>query len=683
MSRKDTWEWKIANNKKGRWNIDKVSTPFFLTNFPSDMDNKQLWSICEKYGRVSDVYIARKLSKSGKRIAFVRFLKVQDEKQLELKLRDLWIGSFHVFVSLAKFGRENNRVHGESHVHVHTVGAGSNNTQKVTYANVVKGDVVKPNKAEKSIILEGKDIINELAVKPSVFCQVRSVRLIPKLLVLLKEEGFHDLQIKYLGGDWVYVEFDSDLVCSKFKKSSSIHAFFSNFRPVVNGFTIVERVVWIEILGLLCCAWNDNAVNKVAGIWGEVCFLDDDNQAPLAIKRVCIETAQSSLIQEKLSLEAQGINYTVVVKELSNWEPDILCNEDALNYDIPSLASDSEKEVNDFDEDVAEEEGEMTPKGFVDRKGRFFQTEPLKSDEHKRSYNSVPLDAPVGGPIDVSGDQRGAVGSGTAPDTPNATMAGSTVEAKQGLCEDNGSNESLSQPPGFRRDVELNPGTIKMKSNSASSHGSSRLLKKRVPDNIKDISDIMNQYVEMGRSAEERFGSVFCSSSAEDFNNFIDDVGGVDVPMIGKKFTRVDSSNVKLSKLDRFLVSEGVSDRFQGLQVAVLDRLWSDHSPILLHEVKVAYGPPPFRFFNSWMLLDGFDEMIRASVSEFEVNQSWSKFVVFKNKLKFIKNRIWEWIAQTKEIREQQKNDLKSRLHDIDMRIDSGDISTQICNERK
>nr|KAJ0212439.1 hypothetical protein LSAT_V11C400171510 [Lactuca sativa] len=83
------------------------------------------------------------------------------------------------------------------------------------------------------------------------------------------------------------------------------------------------------------------------------------------------------------------------------------------------------------------------------------------------------------------------------------------------------------------------------------------------------------------------------------------------------------------------------------------------------------------------MLLDGFDEMIRASVSEFVVNQSWSKFVVLKNKLKFIKNRIREWHVQAKEIREHQTTDLKSRLHDIGTSIDSGDIIIQLCDEQK
>ena len=98
-------------------------------------------------------------------------------------------------------------------------------------------------------------------------------------------------------------------------------------------------------------------------MWGEVCFLEDDNQDPLVIKRVCIKTAQPSLIQDKLSLVVQGIKYDVVVRELLNWEPNILCNEDAIDCDLPSLTSDLKKDVNDFDDGVAEEEGEMTPKG--------------------------------------------------------------------------------------------------------------------------------------------------------------------------------------------------------------------------------------------------------------------------------------------------------------------------------
>lgn len=65
-----------------------------------------------------------------------------------------------------------------------------------------------------------------------------------------------------MGEDWVYTAFESELVCSKFKKYSALRAYFFNFRLVVNGFKIKERVIWIEILGLPCCAWNDVVVKK-------------------------------------------------------------------------------------------------------------------------------------------------------------------------------------------------------------------------------------------------------------------------------------------------------------------------------------------------------------------------------------------------------------------------------------
>lgn len=44
-------------------------------------------------------------------------------------------------------------MHGESQLHVHTVGGGNNNSQKVTYANAMKGGILKVNKDELSLTL--------------------------------------------------------------------------------------------------------------------------------------------------------------------------------------------------------------------------------------------------------------------------------------------------------------------------------------------------------------------------------------------------------------------------------------------------------------------------------------------------------------------------------------------------
>lgn len=55
---------------------------------------------------------------------------------------------------------------------------------------------------------------------------------------------------------------------------------------------------------------------------------------------------------------------------------------------------------------------------------------------------------------------------------------------------------------------------------------------------------------------------------------------------------------LKLSKLDRFLVSHDLLEIYSDLIVVDLDRYFADHCPILLKTTKLDFGPTPFRFFN-------------------------------------------------------------------------------------
>ncbi|GJY81908.1 RNA-directed DNA polymerase, eukaryota [Tanacetum coccineum] len=70
------------------------------------LGSQDLWQLCNRHGIVADVYIARKLSKSGHRFAFVRFFKIPDSKLLLEDLNKIWIGSYHMFASLARFDRK-------------------------------------------------------------------------------------------------------------------------------------------------------------------------------------------------------------------------------------------------------------------------------------------------------------------------------------------------------------------------------------------------------------------------------------------------------------------------------------------------------------------------------------------------------------------------------------------------
>ncbi|GJX22998.1 RNA-directed DNA polymerase, eukaryota [Tanacetum coccineum] len=63
----------------------------------------------------------------------------------------------------------------------------------------------------------------------------------------------------------------------------------------------------------------------------------------------------------------------------------------------------------------------------------------------------------------------------------------------------------------------------------------------------------------------------------------------------GYSFTWAIKSAKKMSKLDRFLISEGLLLKFPSLSAICLDRHLSDHRPIIMREVVTDYGPSPFR----------------------------------------------------------------------------------------
>ncbi|PWA80255.1 reverse transcriptase domain, Reverse transcriptase zinc-binding domain protein [Artemisia annua] len=90
-------------------------------------------------------------------------------------------------------------------------------------------------------------------------------------------------------------------------------------------------------------------------------------------------------------------------------------------------------------------------------------------------------------------------------------------------------------------------------------------------------------------------------SHIDDFNTFINTTQLVEIPMGGRKFTRVSDDGLKFSKLDRFLVTEGFKSKWGNLAVVALDRKLSDHVPIVLKDLDVDFGPKPFHVFDIWL----------------------------------------------------------------------------------
>lgn len=58
------------------------------------------------FGRVVEVFIARRRNKWGQKFGFVRFLNVSNEKKLEYELDNIRIGESKIYANLLRFKRE-------------------------------------------------------------------------------------------------------------------------------------------------------------------------------------------------------------------------------------------------------------------------------------------------------------------------------------------------------------------------------------------------------------------------------------------------------------------------------------------------------------------------------------------------------------------------------------------------
>ncbi|GKB13938.1 putative RNA-directed DNA polymerase, eukaryota, reverse transcriptase zinc-binding domain protein [Tanacetum coccineum] len=184
------------------------------------------------------------------------------------------------------------------------------------------------------------------------------------------------------------------------------------------------------------------------------------------------------------------------------------------------------------------------------------------------------------------------------------------------------------------------------------------------------------------REAGERYGSIFKEKQADIFNEFINNSSLIEIPLDGFKFTWTDKWGSKMSKLDRFLVSESFFESFPHTSGVVLVKGIPDHRPILLRENVVDYGPTPFRFFHSWLEMEGFHNLVTSTWKNdgiLEVNG----LISFKKKLQNLKCVIREWIALKKADTYKLKKVYQEQVSFIDVKLDQGCTNEEDLRIRK
>lgn len=172
------------------------------------------------------------------------------------------------------------------------------------------------------------------------------------------------------------------------------------------------------------------------------------------------------------------------------------------------------------------------------------------------------------------------------------------------------------------------------------------------------------------RCREDRMGTVFSSTNASNFNDFISSGNLVDIPMGRHKYSRVSKDGLKASKIDWIFLNKDFLNVCPNILMTALDDIISDHRPLLLFQKDLDYGPTPFKLYNSWLLHEDFDQLVTNSWSSPIHDSPASHFVSLKDKLKGLKFKIKNWRSDSKNKR--GPDDIKADIARIDLQIGNG-----------
>nr|GEV57751.1 RNA-directed DNA polymerase, eukaryota [Tanacetum cinerariifolium] len=655
----------------------KISKSVFVTNFPEDFSACDLRKVCSDYGTVVDVFIPFKRSKSGKRFAFVRFINVINLERLVSNLCTIWIGRYHLHANYVRFERpqkpnssiprrpnhstpkemnmENSK---KSFVYVFKRGSQSHVTPEIT----------------KPVLVLDETCIKEFDFGMSLMGRAKDVSAIPNIPCIISKECFQNVKLSYLRGMWVLFEFDSLASKEKFLNHSGSSSLFTELIQATSSFENDEWIVWISIEGLHIKAWTPNTFRKIA-------FLCEDDEDDLS---------SDGESQEGDVANKDDNNESDVVRESKS---NFMHENDTAHKDnnVCNSCSDEPKFLHGFTPDYKDQEKNME-ENIKDTTERVQSLSNKLNDRcsnrgflSQRSMNSHSHKSKVGGSMLDLMDELVTVGQ-----TMGYNRAGLGNKAKRrwikGLCQKHRTNFAYIQ---------------ETKAESISLHTIKDLWRNRMFDHVVRSSvgcsgaiDYLRTFIDrwegntviMGyfngvRSKHERFGSTFNKQGAIAFNNFISSACLIDLPLEGYAFTWAHKSALKMSKLDRYLISECVLDLFPHLSALCLDRHLFDHRPILLQETNYDYGHSSFRVFHSWFAMDGFNSFVETtwkSLNIFEPNS----LIRLKKKLQALKIAIKAWSKEANKRSNDRKINIQQNLSEIYKLIDQGKSDDEILIKR-
>ncbi|GJY48884.1 RNA-directed DNA polymerase, eukaryota, reverse transcriptase zinc-binding domain protein [Tanacetum coccineum] len=537
-----------------------------------------------------------------------------------------------------------------------------------SYVHAVKIGPHSINKKEDlpAIVLD-ETCFNQTVYSTALMGKVKDFTSLTNLKVALANERFDNIKLKYMGGFWVMIEFNTKVAKERFRSNVGIASWFAQLLQASNSFFFDERVTWVDIEGIPLKGWSKNTFSCITTKWGELLYYDEQEEGYLHSKRVCIKTKLVENIYESFKIIIQGKIFWVRAKEVSGWIPDFEEDDD----DDDSKSDDEMRKDDNHNGNLNSDDNLKYPPGFtpatvVDVQDNTLDELDVEGDNyvHNIQDNKVKSAEKKNSPFNsLKNDTDRSVCSGHFKKCEIPSSGDLAQKAKKDwvreLCSKNKYSPSVGNSGGilciwdpsmFRKINSTISDYFVMIQGEWVPNGKKIIIisvyapqelceKKMLWDYLILVLNNWNgEVVIMGdfnevRMQEERHGSIFSVHGANAFNWFISTAGLEEVPLDGCKFTWCHKSASNMSKLDRFFISKSF-DHF-------VEQTWND-----------------------------------AQVTDMNAMSKLMK------KLKYLKEKIRMWIKDNKDSSKNYKQGLKDDLVKIDLLLDNGEGNSDILTNR-
>ncbi|GJS90564.1 RNA-directed DNA polymerase, eukaryota [Tanacetum coccineum] len=462
---------------------------------------------------------------------------------------------------------------------------------------------------------------------------------------------------------------------------------------VPNGILVPESILGSRKSVPISCKCNTFA--KIVAPWGKLSDVEANENLALLYKKLCVIASPNVIINDKVKVIVKGQVYWLRVKELDAWALDF------SNDSNDSSSSDEDYDDNDVgrSDDVSENHVSNAqnnisgdPFGFYNLLNRSKDKEVAKSvdpifppgftpdtiketvlDNHSNHAN-----------VNVPGSNEGLSQSAkkrwiqelNRKHKVNFVAIQETKIEKINLFSINSLWGNVSYDYAFSPSVGYSGGIlcvwdsnmfvkesvtisdlfVAIRGTWISTSSKLLIISVYAPQEVSERrilwdyiritieswegKSIILRYFNEVRSEQERFGTSFNALGANGFNSFISMAGLVDLPLDGYKYTWSHESASKMSKLDRFLITEGLLLVFPFLSV-IFEETWKNANTLELNNI-----------------------------------------ILLKKKFQVLKGAIKNWCKEDNKRSNRSIAAIKLRLADVDKIIDQENGSDDIVNER-